>query len=136
VDTCVGGWLLEGGTAGFSVGFSSDEYSSLIAQLQPTSDPTNGSETINCDGALTLFHVNAPGVPAGTAFFTVMVNGSATDLSCFVTSSSDVCESSAVIPVTAGDTVNVQVHPGAVGAGPSDWSAVFLANTGDDPVGP
>ena len=135
VDTCVGGWPLEGGTAGLDVPFLSDEYSSLIAQLEPTSDSTTGLETINCDGALALFFVDVNGAPLPTSF-TVMVNGLPTDLSCSVSGTPSDCTSGAVVPVSAGDTVNVRISTGVSAITSAIWSAIFLANTGDDPVGP
>ena len=138
VTTCVGFYPLDGNSAG-NLDNQNTTYSSLIDSLMPTTTTTNGQEEIHCDGYIDGLFVVLSGTPgANTSYiFTVMVNGVATNLSCAIGSSFDVCDDDKLIPVSAGDFVNIEID---VLNGPTvrtaAWLSDFLTNPGDTAIGP
>jgi hypothetical protein len=102
------------------------QYSSLIAQVAPSTTSTNGNATASISGTLSNFSVVLSGTPGGgnSYTFTVRVNGVATALTCNATGTT--CSSDAFVSVTAGDTINVEIVANSTPtARNADWSATY-----------
>ena len=114
--SCIGETVtLQGGTNGANVSATGMNYSSLIAQLNPTGSSTNGTVTVLCGGRLSNFAVTgSPANVQGSRYgFTVRVNGNAA-LGCTVPSQGTIatCRDTVnSIVLSPGDKVIVSVYP-------------------------
>ena len=127
-----------GGSAG--TGLRRRQYRVLLAgsSAYPTNATTNGNATVQAGGAATLsrFTVTLSGNPSsGDSYaFTVMVNGSATAISCTITETAPFsCTDSDTVALTVGQTVNVRIVPASSpDVQTATWTAIYTS--GSQPI--
>lgn len=123
-----------GGTNSENLSGGSDNYASLVAQLNPNITTTNGNATVQSGGEATLSHFSVTisgnpnsggGVQSYT--FTVMVDGLASALTCTISEPATTCsDTTHSVALTAGQTVNVRSVPGGSPAARSaTWTSTY-----------
>jgi hypothetical protein len=126
---------VQGGTNNVNVtSASTDNYSSLVAQLAPTTSTINGQVTFTCAGILSNLTVTAsPASGSGSYDITVRVNNADSGLftTCDMTQLPPLCFPSfgsvGSVDINPGDEVNVEIDPnGNPPLANFDWSASLM----------
>ncbi len=117
---CIGGITeFSGSTSGNVRTSSPSSYTSLVAaEFSPNTSTSNGVATVKCTGTLSDFGVALDGNPGPnnnrSYEFTVVLNGSLTQLGCSIAGTQTSCTDTAgttSINLVPGDKINVRVHP-------------------------
>lgn len=119
-------------------GGATTQYLPLSGTGLPTTVEQSSRQLIATSGTIKKMYVNADGAPgaAKTITFTLMVNGSATALTCNMSGAAATTanDTSNTVSVSAGDTVSMRVSYSGAAIGTSfiNFGVTFLASTANE----
>ncbi len=122
---------LDGGTNSANLSRTEVNYSSLIAQINPSTSSSNGVANVLCGGTLSNLSITLSG--ESEYVFAVVVNGSSSALRC-ITLRTTCTNTTDSITLVAGDKVNLRAVP-SPGMSPqgATWSTSYARNSGSGP---